>query len=168
MDRVTIRPIRGGDTAGLSAFYEGLSAESRHARFLGSCRGLSDRCAARMCSADGKRDAGFVATVGADGGEQIVGHVCLMEIAPGTLEIAVAVADARQGAGIGRRLFRAAVAWAELNAVARIVATAFSDNWRVLRLLASTQHPTAVRDVGSGVSSVTISIGEKGLLKRAA
>jgi GNAT superfamily N-acetyltransferase len=168
MDAVTIRPIRGDDVAALSAFYEGLSAESRHARFLGSCRGLSDGCAARMCSADGKREAGFVATVAADGGQQIVGHVCLMEITPGTLEIGVAVADGRQGTGIGRRLFLTAIAWAEVNGIARIVATAFSDNWRVLRLLASTEHPTAVRDAGCGISSVAISIGQKAQLRRAA
>jgi acetyltransferase len=168
MHGVTIRPIRRGDAAGLSAFYAGLSPDSRHARFLGSCSGLSDDCAARMCSADGQREAGFVATAAVDGDPQVVGHVGLMETTPGTFEVAVAVADAWQGAGIGRKLFRAAVGWAELNGVGLVVATAFSDNWRVLRLLASTPHPTTVHDVGCGVSSVTISIGENGQLKRAA
>jgi GNAT superfamily N-acetyltransferase len=168
MDRVRIRPISRSDESALKAFYTELSDGARRARFLGCASGLDERCAMQMSTPDGACEAGFVAEL-PDGTEgRIVGHLSLTQSAPDELELAIAVADGRQHHGIGRHLLAEATNWAEGHDVLSIVATAFTDNWRVLHLLRSTGHATIVRDVGCGLSSVTISINDRAQLKPAA
>ncbi len=156
VDNIRIRPVRSADEGALVAFYAGLSVDSRRARFLGCTAGLDLAGAHQLCGSLNVDEAGFVAErIDADG-HHIVGHVCMTDTDEGGLEISVAVADAWQGHGIGRRLVAPAVAWAEHNDVDRLDATALTDNWRVLRLLRSSGHPAIVLDIGCGVSSVSI------------
>jgi L-amino acid N-acyltransferase YncA len=168
MDRVRIRPIKATDASALETFYAELSADARRARLLGSARGLDAGRACLMCAADNTHEAGFVAERQEAAGWRIVGHVSLTRVSPVALEVAIAVADSCQHKGIGGRLFMAATRWAERNDVGSIVATAFTDNWRVMRLLRRSGHATVVRDVGCGLSSVAISMHDGPALTRAA
>lgn len=89
----------------------------------------------------------------ADG--SIVGHLCLEPAgADGAEEVALAVADERQGQGIGRRLFEAAIAWSLGRGVPRLAASAFSDNSGVLRLLSSAPGGARIRPAGGGVVEI--------------
>ena len=140
MDRVRIRPIRPSDESALSAFYAGLSDELRRARFLSSASGL-DEVFARQMSLPGAGEAGYVAEQLDCSGSRIVGHVSLTEAGPNAPEIAIAVADRCQHQGLGRHLFLAATSWAEANDVDSMVATAFTDNWRVILFCAVPATP---------------------------
>jgi L-amino acid N-acyltransferase YncA len=110
------------DAPHLAAFYRGLSAESRRARFLGACAGLSTRQAQRLARARERGSDGFVAT---DREGTVIGHLCLEPIGEqgsGVEELGVAVSDAWQRRGIGRALLAAAVASARRRGVHTIEA----------------------------------------------
>lgn len=156
-----IRPVEPSDRAALAEFYQRLSTESRYSRFLGFTRGLTADQSRSMCSLNHVSDEGFVATAQRHGRDIIVGHLCLDRVEPGVVELGVAVSDDVHGSGIGRRLFEAAMAWAWANGSPTIVATAFADNSRVLRLLTSAPYPARVTAVPGGVVEVEIATAEQ-------
>lgn len=152
--------MRVCDEEALVEFYAHLSEDSRHARFLDCARGLDPRLAHAMCCSFNVNEAGFVAERSEGTGREIVGHVCLTDAGRGSLEIGIAIADGVQNQRLGHRLFATALAWAERSGYEHIVASAFNDNWRVLRLLRESGHATLVRDAGSGVSTITIDLND--------
>ena len=165
---VTIRPIEAADATALRDFYAGLSDESRRTRFFGSTAGIGERQAAWFCTPDRVRREGFVAVIG--GGEparigggqpaRIVGHVCVepMSAHGDTAEIAIAVDDAFQGRGIGRRLADAAIAAARADGDVRLVATMLGSNPAIQRLLLDLGLPATSTPIGGGVVQATISL----------
>jgi GNAT superfamily N-acetyltransferase len=168
VQNIRIRPVLASDEQALLDFYAALSDDSRHARFLGCARGLDPRVAHNLCCGFGVGEAGFVAERVTPDRQQIVGHVCLTRAGANTLEIGIAVADSYQGHKLGHRLFADALTWAELNRIDQLVAIAYSDNWRVLRLLRESGHATHVRDAGAGVSTISIDLNDKENALRAA
>jgi GNAT superfamily N-acetyltransferase len=154
---VHIRRVRRSDQRDLERFYDGLSPASRRQRFLGYQAGLSGRLARTFCTPDHIHTEGFVAVLGGRGGrERIVGHLCLAPAAERRLELALAVADEHQGYGIGRALLEQAIEWACRHRVEALVASAFADNARVVRLLSSAPYPALVKPDYGGVVDVTI------------
>ena len=154
-----IRHVQPSDQRALLDFYDNLSAESRYERFLGFTRSMGEEAARSFCTPDHMHGEGFVALLKDPmraGPPRIVGHLCLQPCGDDQLELAVAVADAYQGRGIGRQLFTSALNWAQAHAVERIFASAFADNGRVLRLLSSAPYPPEVSPADSGVVDVTI------------
>ena len=152
----TIRPVRATDRRALSDFYAGLSPASRYMRFMGFSAGIDELRARTFCTPDHVHEEGFVAVLDKASPEQIVGHLCLQPYGTRKLELAVAVGDGFQGQGIGRQLITAAISWAEHQGYEAIAATAFADNWRVLRLLSSAGHPAHVIPAGGGTVDVLI------------
>jgi GNAT superfamily N-acetyltransferase len=154
-----IRRIRTTDQAALSRFYEGLSEDSRFARFHAVNRGIGDETARRLCGADHDHREGFIAEVEASGADrpEIVGHLCLE---PGDVgvEMAIAVADAWQRHGIGRALLDAAVTWMEQHGVRVLEASMLSTNTAVLRLIAALGRPVRMTAPGAGVIEATIEL----------
>jgi Rrf2 family protein len=154
-----VRHVQPADLPALVDFYDNLSAESRYERFLGFTRGVAEEMARSFCTPDHTHGEGFVALLRDPmraGPPRIVGHLCLQPCGEGQLELAVAVADAYQGRGIGRQLFTNAINWAQAHAVERIYASAFVTNSRVLRLLSSAPYPPQVSPAESGVVDVTM------------
>ncbi|MEX2548122.1 MAG: GNAT family N-acetyltransferase [Chloroflexota bacterium] len=160
--QIEIRRVRPFDGEALAEFYSRLSPESRRARFLGcGAAGIAGQAARTFCTPDHIHEEGFVALAARPSSSalsepEIVGHLCLVHSGTAVLELGVAVADDHQGRGIGRRLFEAALAWAHDQGCARIVATAFADNARVLRLLSSAPHPPVIEPADGGVVEVVI------------
>ena len=107
---VVIRRVQPSDRDALIEFYSGLSEASRYARFLGFTHGVDDQTARSFCTHDHMHQEGFVALVPGDG-SRLVGHLCLEPAGERKLELAIAVADAYQGRGVGRRLIEAAIEW---------------------------------------------------------
>lgn len=153
----TVRRVQPADAEALREFYAELSAESRHARFLGSVSGLSSAQSLAFCTPDHMHAAGFVAVSErtSDRGS-VIGHLCLEPAAHGRLELAVAVADAEQGRGIGRLLVRKALGWALARGYGSVVATCLADNSRVLSLLTSAPYTASIWPAEAGVVNVTI------------
>jgi GNAT superfamily N-acetyltransferase len=157
---IRIRRIDHGDRAAVSRFYAALSPESRLCRFLGASNGIPDLSCRVLCSADHDHEEGFVAVPwSADGPDvgQIVGHLCLVRVNEFTVELAIAVADQLQGRGIGRLLFEAGLAWADLHQIETVTATAFARNGSVIGLLTSTPG-ARVQHVGAGLVEIEIPI----------
>jgi GNAT superfamily N-acetyltransferase len=157
---VRIRPIRTDDRVELSAFYAGLSPESRYARFHAVSRGIGDAAVGLLCGPDHEHREGFVAVpVDLDrGGPRIIGHLCLDPAGP-SIEMAVAVADEWQGHGIGKALLGAAVEWARNHGIDRLQASALSTNSAVLGLIASVGRPVLESSPSAGVVVATIDVG---------
>jgi len=157
---VRVRAIRSADAPALERFYAELSPESRRTRFLFISAGLSHAQSASFCTTDHDHREGFVAVVdeGPANREGIVGHLCLEPDGQDGAEVAVAVADAFQHRGIGRRLLAAGAAWAARRDIARLTATMSADNAPIHRLLAGLGLPTSTRFLGAGVSEVTIDL----------
>lgn len=133
------------DTRELERFYAGLSAESRRQRFFATAAGLPHADAVSFCTPDHRHREGFVALAVVDGAERIVGHACLEPVGGTIAEIAVAVADAWQHQGIGRRLVRAAVDWAQAAGIERLTATMLPGNGPIHRLLSHLGLPYRTR-----------------------
>jgi acetyltransferase len=156
---IRIRPIAPGDQAALGAFYEGLSADSRAARFHGAASGLGARAARDFSCADHRHRQGIVAEArDALGAWVIVGHVCLEPTGDGQAELAIAVADAWQHHGVGRALLTAAVAWARTHGIGRAVASTRWGNAAMIGLIRSLGCPVAFGAEDAGIVDVYVDV----------
>lgn len=151
----TVRRVRPADAAALLAFYDELSADTRHSRFLGFARITRDQ-ADRMAAADGMARCGLVVADPATG--KLVGHLCLEPTDRAGLEIGIAVGDAWQGQGVGRALLAEGLVWARRQGVPELYGVALSDNVRILRLASSLGVPCISRSLGDGLVLATISV----------
>ena len=95
---VHIRPARVDDVESLRTFLKGLSSESRRLRFL-SLGVDADRMATAGADVDYRDRFALVATAGPQG--SIVAHGLYVRGESDRAEIAIAVADAYQGRGLG-------------------------------------------------------------------
>lgn len=89
---------------------------------------------------------------------RLIGHLCLEPDGADRAEVAIAVADAFQGRGIGRRLMNAGLAWAAAEGVATLTATTLEGNLGIRGLLAGLRLPMSLRPYGSNVLEVTIDV----------
>jgi acetyltransferase len=158
--QVRIRTIRATDASELRLFYVGLSPESRQTRFLAVSNGLSEAQSASFCTPDHDHRAGFVAVADETrlGTERIVGHLCLEPGGADAAEVAIAVADAFQRRGIGRKLMAGGVAWAKRERITRFTATMSAGNAPIHRLLVGLGLPARMRYTGAGVAEITIDV----------
>lgn len=128
--RVTLRRATLNDRAGLRDFVASLSRESRYYRYLTGGR-VADEAIDAMVSAG----EALVVVAEVDGEERIVGNGHCVADARRVGEFAVAVADAWQGKGIGRRLIRRLVASAREAGLRMLRGDVLSENRRMLALL---------------------------------
>jgi acetyltransferase len=112
-----------------------LSAQSRYERFLGGGVKLTPELLARLVNVDLSREAALIATVAFADTETPVA-VGRYALAPedGTAEVAVTVADAWQGCGLGRLLLERVVDAARRNGVRRLTGDVLAANARMLAL----------------------------------
>jgi len=104
--RLWIRSIRPDDAALEQAFVRGLSAQSRHLRFMDAIRELSPLQLTRFTRIDLEREVAMVALQRReDGVEEQVAVARFVTLPDGEhCEFALAVADAWQRRGLGRHL----------------------------------------------------------------
>jgi RimJ/RimL family protein N-acetyltransferase len=132
---VTIRPIRPEDREALAAAHSRLSPESIRRRYLSAKPRLTERDLTYLTDVDG---VDHVALVLVEDGEIVgVGRWVRLPDDPTTAEVAVVIADARQGQGLGRRLGLALADSAVERGIARFNALLLSDNVAAHRLFAS-------------------------------
>jgi len=158
--KITIRPTSPGDAEALERFYADLSEDSRHLRFFGGLRGISHTQSVSFCTPDHEHREGFVALAPSEGGGQpvIVGHLCLEPVDAHSAELAIAVADAFQRQGIGRRLITAGIDWARSVGVTRLTATMLATNVPVYRLVRGLGLAMSTRPQGIDAISVAIDL----------
>jgi acetyltransferase len=128
--RLDLRLAQPADAAALQDFVRGLSAPARQARFFAPIRELSPAALARL--AGGASGPVFLAETEAGG------VVALAEYAagddPGTCELALVVADAWQGQGLGRVLMDRLLESAREARIERAVLDVQHDNGAMLAL----------------------------------
>jgi acetyltransferase len=158
---IWIRRARSTDAGALERFYADLSDDSRRTRFFGYARGISHAQSRSFCSVDHRHREGFVAVDRARerGRGRIVGHLCIEPGRGGTAEIAIAVADAYQHHGIGRRLMTAGIDWARSVGIDQLTATTLETNGPIRRLICGLGVATSTRPCGPDTAEITIDLG---------
>ncbi len=160
---VTVRPIKADDEAELAAFYAGLSMESRVLRFFAAIAN-TEETARKMMQVDYRSRYGLVALSGADG--DIIGHAMYIEMAPRKAELALAVADAYQGRGLGTILLgqlAEAAAEAGYDVMEAIVKP---ENHRMLQMLRESGFPIqAHSEPGEVHAEVPTALSAEALLR---
>ena len=112
-----------------------LSRQSRYERFLGGGVKLTPELLARLVNVDLSRDAALIATVAFAGSETPVGVGRYARIADeSTAELAITIADAWQGCGLGRLLLERVIDAARRNDVRRLTGDVLAANARMLAL----------------------------------
>jgi ribosomal protein S18 acetylase RimI-like enzyme len=128
---LTIRPLRDGDTASVSALFARLGDRSRERRFCGAKPRLSDAELANLARVDRTRHVlvGYV-----DGDSEPAGIARLVRDGD-SAEIAFAVADEYQSRGVGSTLAAELAADARAAGITQLTATVCGDNPRIVSLL---------------------------------
>ncbi|HZU40192.1 MAG TPA: GNAT family N-acetyltransferase [Solirubrobacteraceae bacterium] len=139
---LALRAVTGEDEAALARFLDGLTLRSRYLRFCSA--GTDTAAVARRLARAGSDRWGVVAC---ERGGEIVGHAEYLIVAPGTAEVAVVVADAAQGQGLGTSLVARVAEHAARHGVTRMVATVLPDNVAMTRLF-QRRFGATVRDLG--------------------
>jgi len=132
--KVVLRPSRPEDEPAILAFFRGLLAESREARFFGA---LGDdalqREVRRQTRAERAQGFAVVGTAGSDG--PVVGHAGYSAVENDQGEVTFAVADDWQGRGLGTLLLGAVAEEAARNGVRMLRAVTRPANHRMIAVL---------------------------------
>lgn len=134
--RAWLRPLQPGDRGAEQAFFNGLSLDSRHQRFHFGLRELSPGLLALLTDVDQRLHRAWVVELD-DAGHPVIADarfVCDPD-QPTQAEFALAVADAWQGRGLGRRLVAHLVTEARRQGVQRLYGDVLAENRRMLALM---------------------------------
>lgn len=133
--RVNIRTLLPADRDIEQAFVRGLSAQTRYYRFHSGVRELSPAMLERFINVNYPDEMALAATIEMEGRELIIGVARYMREPGGeSAEMAIVVADAWQGKGIGTRLLLDLRSCAIAAGVKRMNATVLSENRRMYEL----------------------------------
>ena len=141
VDGVTIRPLRNGDTATVSALFERLGTRSRERRFCAAKPRLSERELELLARVDDRR---HVLVGHRDGDPRPVAIARLVRDGRAA-EVAFEVADEYQGRGIGTILTRELAADARAAGIIELHATICGDNPPAVSLLSRIAQSLEVR-----------------------
>jgi acetyltransferase len=132
-----LRPIRHDDDEREERFVRGLSWESGYQRMLGAIK-ITAEWIERMTHIDYRRHMAFAATTMKDGGEQFVGvGRYVVDAATGNAEVALVIADAWHGKGLGRRMLELLLQHARDAGVREAEGVVLATNRTMLRLAGS-------------------------------
>ena len=139
---LTVRPIRQEDAPALGHFFKNLSLESRVFRFFAAVAN-ADASLKRMVDVDYSTRYGIVAVGGP--AHEIVGHAMYVETEAGKAELALAVADAYQGLGLGTILLGQLAEAASSAGIQVLEAVVRPENHRMLEVLRESGFPVHSR-----------------------
>jgi acetyltransferase len=132
--RVTIRPIRPADECLQHAFFDGLSPESRHKRFMKNAAALNEQLIHFFTHIDYDRHMAFV---GEHAG-RLVGEARYVANPGGrSCEFGLVVAEAWRRQGIARLLMEALMEAARAHGFERIEGLVLRTNQPMLRFIAT-------------------------------
>jgi acetyltransferase len=116
-----------------AAFVRGLSRESRYFRFHSAMRELTPDMLERFIHVNYPDDLALVACIEGPEGEALIGVArYVREGRTDSAEMAIVVADAWQGKGVGSRLLLALRDLAQAAGIHRLVANVLRENERML------------------------------------
>ena len=148
----TIEPLRRGDTVAVTELFDAMSAKSRRQRFLNAMPRLSDRMLAFLSDVDGERHIAVAARV--RGTCVGIARAVVSRDRSSVADVSVAVADAYQRQGLGRRLVDALVLDARARGIRELEATIHPAN-DAARGLARAVSATLAYDEGMVVAQLS-------------
>jgi GNAT superfamily N-acetyltransferase len=155
---VSIRELCAPEAAAVvDAVFRGLSAQSRYLRFHSPVSHLSDPLRRQLVNLEDRQRAALVAEAVDHAGSTPIGLAHLAGTDTGSADVAVAVVDAWQRRGVGRRLLAAAVELADELGYTELRGTVLPEN-RGMRRLAG-RFPQARTRFGGDVVDVVIPLG---------
>jgi acetyltransferase len=137
-ESLLVRPVRHDDGELEKAFVCALSLESRYQRMLSGGTKVTPEWIDAMTHIDYHRHMAFAVTTVIDGVEQFVGvGRYVVDEATVSAEVALVLADAWQGQGLGRRLLETLLEHAASAGIREAVGTVLATNVAMLRLVRS-------------------------------
>jgi len=137
-ESLRVRPVRHDDSELEKAFVRALSLESRYQRMLSGGTKVTPEWIDSMTHIDYQHHMAFAVTTVNDGVEQFVGvGRYVVDSHKSTAEIALVLADAWQGQGLGRRLLATLLEYAQTAGVREAVGVVLATNKAMLRLARS-------------------------------
>ena len=155
---IHVCPAKPADAPAVTLLLRGLSDRSRWLRFFSACPDLA-RAARWATEVDRHNRYGLVATVG--GQSHVVGHAGLERESdrPERAEVALEVADAMQGKGLGTALLCQLAEAANQLGIQVLDAEVLAENRQILRVLRDCGYPVKVHHL-PGVELVELQIGQ--------
>jgi acetyltransferase len=133
-----VRPVRHDDGELEETFVRALSLESRYQRMLSGGTKVTPEWIDSMTHIDYHRHMAFAVATVSDGVEQFVGvGRYVVDAVKSSAEVALVLADAWQGQGLGRRLLETLLEHAESAGVREALGTVLATNVAMLRLVRS-------------------------------
>ena len=137
-ESLRVRPVRHDDGELEEAFVRALSLESRYQRMLSGGTKVTPEWIESMTHIDYHRHMAFAVTTVSDGVEKFVGvGRYVVDASTLTADVALVLADAWQGRGLGRRLFTTLLDHAQTAGVREAVGVVLATNVAMLRLVRS-------------------------------
>ena len=155
---VHVCPAKPSDAPAVKLLLKGLSDRSRWLRFFSAFPDLA-RAARWASEVDNDRRYGLVATGERDG--QVVGHAGLERESdhPERAEVALEIADAMQGKGLGTALLYQLAEAANQLGIQVLDAEVLPENRQMLHVFRDCGYPVKVRSL-PGVELVELQIGQ--------
>ena len=147
--QLVVRPIRATDKEALREAFDHLSADSRYDRFLAPIKRLTSHELEYLTELDHFDHEALIA-ISPDGDLVAVSRYVCLEDRPRTAEVAVTVADAWQGRGIGTLLLRRLAARARKAGVVNFLGVCLAHNERMRELFEELGPEVTTRSMGSG------------------
>ena len=164
---LVVRPVLAFDAAAEQDFVRALSAGSRQRRFHVGLRELPPALLRAMTEVDHDAHVAIVAeAIGDDDEATIVADARYVrgptaELGPGEAEFAIAVADAWQGAGLGRALMQRLARHAARHGITRLVGDVLPGNAAMFAISGALGGRFVASPNGPGVIRVRIDLGER-------
>jgi acetyltransferase len=137
-ESLRVRPIRHDDGELEEAFVCALSFESRYQRMLSGGTKVTPEWIDSMTHIDYRRHMAFAVTTAINGAEQFIGvGRYVADAAKSSAEVALVLADAWQGQGLGRRLLETLLEHAASAGIREAVGVVLATNVAMLRLARS-------------------------------
>lgn len=159
--RLTIRPIRPDDAAGLQAGFQRLSPESVFLRFLETFHMLTDKLARDFADVDYHNKMALVAEIQENGQHNLIGvarYALVGEPDSKLAESAVVVVDEYQGRGLGTLLLDLLVKYARDHGVETFLGTIHHSNAKIMRFVRRSGFPAEKKMVEPGVWEVRVKL----------
>ena len=137
-ESLLVRPVRHDDGELEETFVRALSRESRYQRMLSGGTKVTPEWIDFMTHIDYHRHMAFAVTTVSDGVEQFVGvGRYVVDAVKSSAEVALVLADAWQGQGLGRRLLETLLGHAASAGIREALGTVLATNVAMLRLVRS-------------------------------
>ena len=134
-NKVLIRPSRASDVAGLKEVFYHLTPKDVYTRFFTGLKSFSSSMADHLCNVDYEHEMAFVATIGREEEERIIGSSCYMvDPATNMADVAYMIRPEWKGMGLGTALQQRMVEYAKSKGLRGFTADILVENEPMLTL----------------------------------